>query len=152
MAKHTQSFRVQELEVKFKPGRKATNLEKANSPEDIHKLLKPLIINQPREQLFCLSITSAGVVGLEVVSKGASNCALSIVAEILKAPIITNASDFIVAHNHPSGVVEPSEEDRKAAKLLKDGAKIMGMNMLDFLIVTSETFYSFARTGELKGS
>jgi DNA repair protein RadC len=148
-AKPSQTFKVQELEVRFKPGRKPTALVQVQSPEDLYKFLKPLIADQPREQLLCLSITAAGVVGLEVVSKGTSNYAIASPSEILKAPIITNASDFIVAHNHPSGHTEPSREDRELAKLLKDAAKIMGMSMLDFIILTSQTFYSFARNGEL---
>jgi len=143
------SFKVQELEVRFKPGRKCTELSHIQSPKEVYELLKPLIVNQPREHLFCLSTTAAGLVGLEIVAKGTANQSLAVPSEILKAPIITNASDFIVAHNHPSGHVEPSYEDRQTAKLLNDAAKIMGMKMLDFIIVTAESFYSFASRNEL---
>jgi len=142
------SFRVQELEVKFKPNRKRSPVD-IFSPDDVHKFLAPLIANEPREKLIVLSIAPGnGVVGMEVVSQGTSDTALASPREVFKAVILTNADAVIIAHNHPSGKVEPSEADRKIFLSLKQAAEILDIRLLDFVVLSKDKFYSFTREGE----
>ena len=53
------------------------------------------------------------------------------------------SASIIVAHNHPSGEVEPSHEDTKVTKLLHEAGDILGIQLLNHVIFTSQKFYSF---------
>ncbi|TLY45986.1 MAG: DNA repair protein [Gammaproteobacteria bacterium] len=57
------------------------------------------------------------------------------------------ASGLIVAHNHPSGELNPSRADKDLTQKLKEAAKLMDISLLDHLIITSETYFSFANEG-----
>jgi DNA repair protein RadC len=63
----------------------------------------------------------------------------------------TASAAIVVAHNHPSGSVEPSEADRVMTRRLADGAKLLGIRFLDHLIVNRSSLYSFASSGLLSG-
>jgi DNA repair protein RadC len=139
------SFHVQELEVRFRPGRKPPELAKITTPQSGFELLRKHYANQPREQLICLSLNSQNqVIGMEIVTQGSSDAAIASTREILKAPILVNATAIIVVHNHPSGSVDPSPEDRQTANRIKKGGEIMDIKVLDFIIITTDSFYSFA--------
>jgi DNA repair protein RadC len=62
------------------------------------------------------------------------------------------ASSALVLHNHPSGRVEPSPEDVQLSMRLRDAANILGVKLLDFVIVASEGYTSFAERGLLTGN
>jgi len=144
------SFRVQELEVKFKPNRKRSPVD-IFSPDDVHKFLAPLIGNEPREKLIVLSISPGnGVVGMEVVAQGTSDSAPASPREVFKAAMLTNADSVIIAHNHPSGNVEPSQTDRALFLRLKQAAEILDIRLLDFLVLSKDKYYSFANEGDLE--
>jgi DNA repair protein RadC len=61
--------------------------------------------------------------------------------------ILSNASSFMVCHNHPSGATEPSDEDIKLTKNLKSSGEIMGISMLDHIILTKHSYTSLADRG-----
>jgi DNA repair protein RadC len=139
------SFHIQELEVRFKPGRKPPEPTKITSPNTAFELLRRHYADQPREQLICLSLNNQNqVIGLEIVSQGSSDAAYASTREVFKAPIIVNATAIILVHNHPSGSTEPSLEDRGTAKRLKEAGAIFDIQVLDFMIITTDSFYSFA--------
>ena len=54
-----------------------------------------------------------------------------------------HAAHIIIAHNHPSGETEPSEDDLKITKRLVDAGKVMGIEVLDHLIITKTSYLSF---------
>ena len=64
--------------------------------------------------------------------------------DIFKMAILTNSSRVIVCHNHPTGSTSPSNADKEITRILKDGAKLLGLNLLDHLIITEDSYYSFA--------
>jgi len=68
---------------------------------------------------------------------------------IIARALQTNASSLIVAHNHPSGVAEPSESDRLLTRDLIAASRPLGLRVLDHVIVGEETTYSFADSGLL---
>ena len=59
------------------------------------------------------------------------------------------ACGIILAHNHPSGEINPSRQDEEITKRLREAGKLMEINVLDHLIITSENYYSFADQGLL---
>lgn len=63
--------------------------------------------------------------------------------EVFRHAILDNASAIILAHNHPSGSVNPSIEDISVTKRLKDAGEIVGIEILDHIIVSKTEYYSF---------
>ena len=68
---------------------------------------------------------------------------------IFAAALKSCASGIILAHNHPSGELDPSKEDIAVTKKLKAGAELLDIKVLDHLIISKEGFYSFADEGVL---
>ena len=64
--------------------------------------------------------------------------------EIFQLILRTNATSFIVAHNHPSGQLKISQADKKQTQKLAKMSEILNFNFLDHIIITSESHYSFA--------
>lgn len=90
------------------------------------------------------------LIEVKVIFRGTLEGALASPREILKAALEANAARLIVAHNHPSGCCEPSEEDRDFTARLVASCELMGVPMLDHLILgAGEKYFSFARN-ELK--
>jgi len=63
---------------------------------------------------------------------------------IFQVALKANASSIILAHNHPSGNIEPSEADIRLTRNLKQAGELLKISVLDHLILTSESYYSFA--------
>jgi len=89
------------------------------------------------------------VVGYHLVSKGGVSGTVCDPKVIFMRALIHNASGIILAHNHPSGNLRPSDQDIKLTKKIQNGAQILDMNLLDHIIVDSDNFYSFADEGML---
>jgi DNA repair protein RadC len=68
---------------------------------------------------------------------------------IFQVALKANACSMILAHNHPSGNLQPSESDIRLTRKLKDAGLMLDLPVLDHLIVSSEGFYSFADEGLL---
>lgn len=69
--------------------------------------------------------------------------------EVVKAALQVNAAAVIFAHNHPSGVAEPSQNDRNITQRLKEALSLIDIRVLDHFIVGDETVESFAERGLL---
>lgn len=68
---------------------------------------------------------------------------------ILQAALLTNSVTIILAHNHPSGNLQPSRQDIDITKQVKEAAQLMRIKILDHLILTDTGYYSFADEGDL---
>ena len=111
-------------------------------------LLRPLFAGLDREQfLVCGLDAKHSIIGVNIVSIGSLTLAIVHLREVFKPLILMNAAAWICAHNHPSGDVTPSEEDRVLTNRLKQGADLLGIRLLDHLILTDERSYSFADQG-----
>lgn len=100
-----------------------------------------------RENFIVMALdTRSKIVGLTINSTGCINEVPVLAKDVFKIAILNNSSRIIVAHNHPSGEVTPSEADIKITKRLKDAGDILGIDVLDHIIVGDST-YSFAEHG-----
>lgn len=89
------------------------------------------------------------VLGFSEIGKGDTTGVVVNVKEIFQLAILSNASAIILCHNHPSGNLNSSEQDKKLTKRVKDIGKMMSITLLDHLILTSEGYHSFADSGEI---
>lgn len=85
----------------------------------------------------------------EIISIGTLIANLIHPREIFEPAVRKLAASLIMVHNHPSGDIEPSVEDIKITKQLVEAGKIMGIQVIDHLIVTKGSFYSFEEHGQL---
>jgi DNA repair protein RadC len=89
------------------------------------------------------------VIKTRVVSVGLINRALVHPREVFRDAIIDNAAAIIMCHNHPSGNLEPSDEDIQITTRLKQASKIIGIEILDHIIISSYGHYSFLEAGKI---
>ena len=120
-----------------------------SSPADVDRLLRGRIANLDRENFVVVLLnTKNEVTDTSLVSVGTLSASLVHPREVFKPAIRASAASVILAHNHPSGEVEPSREDREVTKRLKESAKILGIEVLDHVIV-GDGYYSMKEHGML---
>ena len=112
-------------------------------------VLRPLVAGLDREHFLVCGLDAKHVIiGVNLVSVGSLTLALVHPREVFKPLILMNAAAWICAHNHPSGGdPTPSSEDRVLTNRLRQGAELLGIQLLDHLILTDERCYSFADQG-----
>jgi DNA repair protein RadC len=87
------------------------------------------------------------VLGIVEITSGTSTATIVDPKLIFAAALKANACSIIAAHNHPSGNRIPSQADIHLTKKLIDGGKLLEIQILDHIIVTTEGYYSFADEG-----
>jgi DNA repair protein RadC len=108
-------------------------------------LLRPCFEGLDREQfVVCGLDAKLSAIGINVVSIGSLTLSIVHPREVFKALILMNASVCLCAHNHPSGDVTPSQEDRVLTTRLRAAGELLGITLLDHLILGTERVYSFA--------
>ncbi|MDR2103752.1 MAG: DNA repair protein RadC [Treponema sp.] len=105
-----------------------------------------------RQELFiCLSLNGAHeVLAVRIVTVGLVNRTIIHPREVYSDPIQDRASAVAVAHNHPSGQLEPSKEDDEVTLRLKAAADILGLHFLDHLIFSEVHYFSYRQSKRLK--
>lgn len=112
--------------------------------EDVARFVRAHLVDNSREQFVALYLDAAhSVACYSLLSIGVANSALVHPRELFQRAILTGAIAIIVAHNHPSGSCKPSEADRMITKRLCDAGDVLGISILDHIIVTDDSHYSF---------
>ncbi|MDE5887612.1 MAG: DNA repair protein RadC [Muribaculaceae bacterium] len=116
----------------------------------IFNRMKLKIGNLDHEEVWVLLLNRRNQVVKEIcLTVGTSVASLFDVKKVIKYALLENAEGVILCHNHPSGGIEPSPQDRQITKELKNACDLMKLRMLDHLIVTSTRFFSFHDNGIL---
>lgn len=121
-------------------------------PKDIYEVLtKVCRIQCNAEEVFILITLNIKniVTGYFEVHRGTINTSLAHPREVFKRALLNNASDIIVAHNHPSGDPNPSKEDLQITERLKEAGNLLGINLLDHIIVGEDKYISLKEKGVL---
>ena len=86
---------------------------------------------------------------MRIVSIGLINRTIVHPREVYADAIVDRATAIIVCHNHPSGNLEPSDEDTAVTGQLKEAGEILGIKLLDHVIFAVSGYYSFLEAGAL---
>jgi DNA repair protein RadC len=106
-------------------------------------------IEQEKEHYYVMHLDTRNQVKMvELVTIGLLNSSLVHPRETFRRAIIAGSAAIIIAHNHPSGEVDPSDEDTKVTRLMLEAGKILGITMLDHIIFTKEKYFSFKQNKE----
>ena len=126
-----------------------TQTYKISSAKEVYQELKEYK-NKQQEYFLTLYLDGANhLLDKKVITIGTLNQSLVHPREVFSYAIEKRCASIIVAHNHPSGILKPSNEDINVTQRLKDSAKILGIELLDHVIFTKDGFYSFEEEGLL---
>jgi len=139
-----------EIVACFELGKRLLRNKKADlilSPNDVFARLGDL--KDRKKEYFCIFYLDSRnqEIKREVISVGSLNANLVHPREVFEPAVKNLAAQVILAHNHPSGNTEPSEEDIILTKRLVEAGKILGIEVLDHVIVARKGFLSFKEKG-----
>ncbi|WP_185214254.1 RadC family protein [Sphingobacterium mizutaii] len=134
--------RRQESDVQEKPV--------LNSSKKAYEFLKHLLEDLSHEEFWVIFLnTSCKVLDKQLIGRGGNDFTPVDVRIILRFALMNKANSIILAHNHPSGTLRPSDADRTLTKKIAQAAKLMDIHVHDHLIITDESYYSFRDEGLL---
>ena len=118
-----------------------------SSPSDIYKEIRHYS-SRDQESLIVLMLNGAHeTIGTIVATVGLLNRTIVHPREVFSEPIKRRAAAIAIAHNHPSGNVEPSDDDKDVTKRIIRCGEILGLRILDHIIFSDEKYYSFLEHG-----
>ncbi|MEO0310693.1 MAG: hypothetical protein RIQ89_350 [Bacteroidota bacterium] len=121
---------------------------KITTSNDAYEVVHPVLSDLHHEEFFVVLLNRANhVLAIEQISKGGFNATIVDSRILFKYALDHKAVAMILAHNHPSGNLNPSEEDKKLTAKLQQGAKLLDLNILDHIIIGHQQYYSFADNG-----
>lgn len=123
---------------------------KLSNPQLAQAFLIGQIAHCPQE-FFCVLFLDAQhrVIAFDRMFRGTVDSASVHVREVVRDAVSHNATEIIVAHNHPSGTLDPSYADEQITRKLIEALKYFDIRVLDHIIVTANGCYSFADRGKL---
>ncbi|MFN7100116.1 MAG: RadC family protein [Flavobacterium sp.] len=126
----------------------ATELTKVTSSKIIFEIMHPIIGELPHEEFWVIYMNNSNkVIYKSQLSKGGITGTLVDVRLVYKMALEMGATALILCHNHPSGTLVPSEADKQITKKVKTAGESLEIKVLDHLIVTERSFFSFADEG-----
>ena len=123
---------------------------KINNSKEIAVYLKT-ILKDFNYEVFVASFLNRShkIISYEIISKGGISGTVADPRIILKKALDAGASSLIICHNHPSGNLQPSQQDDLLTQKIKSAALYFDIKLLDHIIVSEEGYYSFADEGKL---
>ena len=106
--------------------------------------------NKKQEHLLCLTLDGANrLINKHLVTIGLLNQSLVHPREVFAPAIEERANSIILVHNHPSGTLEPSTEDKRITSKIKKVGDLVGIKLLDHIIITKHAYRSFKEKGKI---
>jgi DNA repair protein RadC len=144
-------FQVSEISISYKPNFKACERPQVCSSKDIHSILyhnwdQNKIEFQEQFKIVLLNRANK-VLGISEISTGGFAGTVADPKVIFSTALKACASSIILSHNHPSGNLKPSQADLQLTKKIKNGGELLDIAVLDHLIITADSYLSFADEG-----
>jgi DNA repair protein RadC len=103
-----------------------------------------------REAFFVMLLNNSNrVLGICEISKCGISSTVVDARMIFQAALLANTTQIILCHNHPSGNTSPSSPDISITEKISKGGKLLEIRVLDHIIITSDSYYSFADNGKI---
>ena len=118
------------------------------SSQDAFRLFYPVLCD-----LRAAFISRSGkVIEQTVISRGGTSETAADLRIVMKGAISTLCSGIVLCHNHPSGNIQPSPQDDRLTARLQKAAQLMDIRLLDHIIISDKSYYSYADEGKLSGN
>lgn len=132
------------FEIMKRYNTKKSLAKKITCSNDVYEYIRLKIQNLEKEVFVVIYLdTKNKIISDEIVSVGILNASIVHPREVFQNAIRNNCNSIILSHNHPSGDIEPSNEDEEVTKNLVDCGKLLGITILDHIIVGHENYFSF---------
>lgn len=136
---------VRELTTRKYRGKQSVEIK---GPEDVFLFLKGRFQNLDREHFLIVLLSARNtVIGIETVSVGSLNASIVHPREVFKPAIEQSAASILLAHNHPSGMTDPSDDDLALTRRLVQVGELVGITVLDHMICGDNGFTSLKQQG-----
>lgn len=118
------------------------------NPESVVRAIRASIKDKAKEHFKLILLNPRNkIIGISTISIGTLNASLVHPREVFKDAITHSAASVVLAHNHPSGDPEPSDDDLTITKRLIEAGKILGIEVKDHIIIAKNGFLSFKEKG-----
>ena len=146
-----QNLKVAEVQLSYKTSVKASERPQINSSIDVYKVLQENwnyeVIEFIEEFKILLLNRANRVIGIVPISVGGTAGTIADPKVIYVSALKANAAGIILAHNHPSGNLKPSQADIELTKKLKSAGQFLDLPILEHIILTKDGYLSFADEG-----
>jgi DNA repair protein RadC len=116
------------------------------NPGELASVARKFLDNTDREVFLAINFSSANTINsIHVVSIGSLDKTIVHPREVFKAAMLSNSSSIALAHNHPSGSLNPSPEDILITKKLVQCGEILDIKVIDHMIIADDQYLSFAQ-------
>jgi len=122
---------------------------KVTGPADLMPHLARYSRKRQEHFLVVLLDGASQVIRIKLLTIGLLNRTLIHPREVFRPALVESAAAILLVHNHPSGALEPSREDREATSRLCSAGKLLGIEVLDHLIISPKGYFSFRESGEM---
>jgi DNA repair protein RadC len=133
--------------------RKEVDVQKQDvvkTSKDAYAHIAPKLSDLPHEEFWILLLNRSNkIIRTELIGRGGVSGTVADVRLILKSAVEHLASSIVLAHNHPSGNLQPSKEDINLTQKVKQAAALFDIQVIDHIIVGDANYYSFADEGLL---
>jgi DNA repair protein RadC len=127
-----------------------TDFPLMRASSDAYRAISSTLSDLQHEEFWVLLVNRANqIVKKCFISKGGMNSTTVDPKMIFKAALDNSMGGLVLCHNHPSGIVKPSQQDIALTRRIADGARILDISLLDHIIVGAKTYFSFADDGLL---
>ena len=141
--KRVDIVRLRSVEL-VKEGSMLYEKRRINSPSECVNLIRKFMDSVDRETFVAIALdTKKQPTAIQTISLGTLNSAPVHPREVFKMAILANADSIIVAHNHPSNNVKPSQADLSMTKRLEECGELIGIAVLDHIIIGNDNYTSF---------
>jgi DNA repair protein RadC len=124
--------------------------QKVLSSKNANEILHPILGDKHYEEFWVLILNRANVlISFRQISDGGITGTVVDIRRIFKLALEFSGTSIILAHNHPSGNLYPSEADKLLTRKIKEAGEVMDIHVRDHLIISSDGYYSFADEGQL---
>ena len=140
------SMKLAEISIKYSPKIKASERIRIRCSQDGERILRPLFSGmEHHESFYILCLNQANqLLGYHQVSQGGISGTITDIRIIFQVAIKSCASALVLANNHPSNNLQPSEADKKITAKIVEAGKLLDISVLDHLILAEEGYMSFA--------
>ena len=127
--------------------------EKLSMPQNAYRFLKAIRLHEEEQENLIVLVLDVknSVKAYYTVCIGLIDTSQSHSREVFRQAILSGASRIILAHNHPSGSIQPSSDDIKTTDAMVKAGKIIGIEILDHIII-GNGYYSFRETGKMEAT
>lgn len=145
-------MQIPQVKLSYKRSRKA-KVQSLKSSMEVYKAMLPFfeddMIDHHERFVVMLCTPKLEPLGIYVISEGGITSTVVDIRMLFQAVLLSNATQIILAHNHPSGNLTTSEQDDNLTARIKEICRLIDVRLLDHLIITSAGYFSYADEGRL---